>query len=118
MNGVAAAGAATQRVPVRGVDRARDRRRPGRRTSVAVGRGFAAQSGVVGHRCGSVMRASVRRRAGPCGPRQPGAPTRYPKLSCIALPRGAAAMKQITAIVKPFKLEEVREALAEVGITG
>ena len=27
-------------------------------------------------------------------------------------------MKQITAIVKPFKLEEVREALAEVGMTG
>ena len=28
------------------------------------------------------------------------------------------AMKQITAIVKPFKLEEVREALADVGVTG
>ncbi len=27
-------------------------------------------------------------------------------------------MKQITAIIKPFKLEEVREALAEVGMTG
>ena len=27
-------------------------------------------------------------------------------------------MKQITAIIKPFKLDEVREALAEVGITG
>ena len=27
-------------------------------------------------------------------------------------------MKQITAVVKPFKLEEVREALAEVGVTG
>jgi len=27
-------------------------------------------------------------------------------------------MKQITAIVKPFKLEEVREALGEVGVTG
>lgn len=27
-------------------------------------------------------------------------------------------MKQITAVIKPFKLEEVREALAEVGITG
>ena len=27
-------------------------------------------------------------------------------------------MKQIVAIVKPFKLEEVREALAEVGVTG
>jgi nitrogen regulatory protein P-II 1 len=27
-------------------------------------------------------------------------------------------MKQITAILKPFKLEDVREALAEVGVTG
>ena len=27
-------------------------------------------------------------------------------------------MKQITAVIKPFKLEEVREGLAEVGVTG
>ena len=27
-------------------------------------------------------------------------------------------MKQITAVIKPFKLEEVREALAKVGVTG
>lgn len=27
-------------------------------------------------------------------------------------------MKQITAIIKPFKLEEVREALATVGVSG
>ena len=27
-------------------------------------------------------------------------------------------MKQITAVIKPFKLEEVREALAEVGVSG
>jgi nitrogen regulatory protein P-II 1 len=27
-------------------------------------------------------------------------------------------MKQITAVIKPFKLEEVREALGEVGVTG
>jgi nitrogen regulatory protein P-II 1 len=27
-------------------------------------------------------------------------------------------MKQITAIIKPFKLDEVREALAEVNVTG
>ena len=26
-------------------------------------------------------------------------------------------MKQITAVIKPFKLEEVREALAECGVT-
>jgi nitrogen regulatory protein P-II 1 len=28
------------------------------------------------------------------------------------------AMKKIDAIIKPFKLDDVREALAEVGITG
>ena len=27
-------------------------------------------------------------------------------------------MKQITAIIKPFKLDEVRESLAEVNVTG
>jgi nitrogen regulatory protein P-II 1 len=29
-----------------------------------------------------------------------------------------SAMKQITAVIKPFKLDEVREALAEVGVSG
>ena len=28
------------------------------------------------------------------------------------------AMKKITAIIKPFKMDDVREALAEIGITG
>ena len=27
-------------------------------------------------------------------------------------------MKLITAIIKPFKLDEVREALSEVGVSG
>jgi len=27
-------------------------------------------------------------------------------------------VKQITAVIKPFKLDEVREALAEVGVSG
>lgn len=27
-------------------------------------------------------------------------------------------MKQVTAVIKPFKLDEVREGLAEVGVTG
>ena len=30
------------------------------------------------------------------------------------IPLRGAAMKQITAIIKPFKLEEVREALAVI----
>jgi nitrogen regulatory protein P-II 1 len=29
-----------------------------------------------------------------------------------------SAMKKIEAVIKPFKLDEVREALAEVGVTG
>jgi nitrogen regulatory protein P-II 1 len=29
-----------------------------------------------------------------------------------------AAMKRIEAVIKPFKLDEVREALSEVGVTG
>ena len=33
-------------------------------------------------------------------------------------PNVTDAMKRITAIIKPFKLDEVREALAGVGITG
>jgi nitrogen regulatory protein P-II 2 len=31
---------------------------------------------------------------------------------------GARLMKMITAIIKPFKLDEVREALSEIGIKG
>ena len=27
-------------------------------------------------------------------------------------------MKQITAVIKPFKLDEVREALSDIGVTG
>jgi nitrogen regulatory protein P-II 1 len=33
-------------------------------------------------------------------------------------PEEKPPMKQITAVIKPFKLEEVREALAEQGVTG
>src|SRR5262245_41394976 len=32
--------------------------------------------------------------------------------------RGGAAMKKIEAIVKPFKLDEVKDALDKVGVTG
>jgi nitrogen regulatory protein PII len=34
------------------------------------------------------------------------------------IPLGGSGMKKIEAIVKPFKLDEVREALSEVGVTG
>jgi nitrogen regulatory protein P-II 1 len=33
-------------------------------------------------------------------------------------PRGEALMKKIEAIFKPFKLDEVREALSEIGVSG
>jgi nitrogen regulatory protein P-II 1 len=36
----------------------------------------------------------------------------------VVAPASESGMKQITAIIKPFKLEEVREALAEVGVSG
>ena len=34
------------------------------------------------------------------------------------LPPGAARMKKIEAVIKPFKLDEVKEALHEVGLQG
>jgi nitrogen regulatory protein P-II 1 len=50
-------------------------------------------------------------RDAPCGPRDPDAVRPYNEIAGVP-------MKQITAIVKPFKLEEVREGLAECGVTG
>lgn len=43
--------------------------------------------------------------------------------ACIILPRTAAklmedVMKKIEAIIKPFKLDDVREALADISVTG
>jgi nitrogen regulatory protein P-II 1 len=35
-----------------------------------------------------------------------------------ALGRGCDEMKKIEAVIKPFKLDDVREALSEVGIAG
>jgi nitrogen regulatory protein P-II 1 len=39
-------------------------------------------------------------------------------MRAVEAPALEPLMKQITAIIKPFKLEEVREALAEVGVSG
>jgi nitrogen regulatory protein P-II 1 len=39
-------------------------------------------------------------------------------LSRFFLGFGSLSMKKVEAIIKPFKLDEVREALTEVGITG
>ena len=35
-----------------------------------------------------------------------------------SLTQGATAMKLVTAIIKPFKLEDVRAALTEIGVHG
>ena len=39
-------------------------------------------------------------------------------LHCSILVRGSDTMKMIMAIIKPFKLDDVREALSEVGVNG
>jgi nitrogen regulatory protein P-II 1 len=54
-------------------------------------------------------------RAGGRGVEPPGLRMRY--LDYLTV-KTRNAMKRITAIIKPFKLDEVREALAEVGLTG
>jgi len=42
-----------------------------------------------------------------------------PVLACsTAIEKGARPMKKIEAIIKPFKLDEVKEALHEVGLQG
>ena len=41
-----------------------------------------------------------------------------PEPRTLAFHLADAAMKKIEAIIKPFKLEEVKDALAEVGIEG
>ena len=63
---------------------------------------------------------------GACGPAKPVPRPRlaWPGAAQAAYARqslktsGEASVKQITAVLKPFKLEEVREALAECGVTG
>src|SRR5436189_4190686 len=65
---------------------------------------------------GRLQGRSIRRGRRPRATRRCGRlPSRY---DTMAVPRGETAMKKIEAIVKPFKLDEVREALSEVGVTG
>jgi nitrogen regulatory protein P-II 1 len=59
--------------------------------------------------------------AGECGRDEIGsrrrlrAPTR--RVCCIAAAKGVA-VKKIEAVIKPFKLDEVKEALHDVGVSG
>jgi nitrogen regulatory protein P-II 1 len=43
---------------------------------------------------------------------------RFARFQRGVLGRGGSAMKKIEAIIKPFKLDEVKEALQEVGLQG
>jgi nitrogen regulatory protein P-II 1 len=43
---------------------------------------------------------------------------RIPAAAAAVSIESEVIMKRVTAIIKPFKLDEVREALAEVGLTG
>ncbi len=54
-----------------------------------------------------------------CKPSEP-SPTGRPMQQgrTQGLPPGAARMKKIEAVIKPFKLDEVKEALHEVGLQG
>jgi nitrogen regulatory protein P-II 1 len=50
-------------------------------------------------------------------PRPQAKATRAPRYPA-ALARGNVPMKMVMAVIKPFKLDDVREALAEVGVAG
>jgi nitrogen regulatory protein P-II 2 len=41
-----------------------------------------------------------------------------PLLNCGVIESGASCMKMVIAIIKPFKLDDVRAALADVGVQG
>jgi nitrogen regulatory protein P-II 1 len=45
-------------------------------------------------------------------------PCKLPRRQCRGAFQDSVAMKKVEAIVKPFKLDEVREALSEMGVTG
>jgi nitrogen regulatory protein P-II 2 len=64
-----------------------------------------------------VARDVSRRQAG-----RAAAPPRRPQgkglLHSVEVPAEDASMKLVTAIIKPFKADDVREALAEVGVQG
>ncbi len=42
----------------------------------------------------------------------------HPQQNHLSIVREGAAMKLVTAVIKPFKLDEVREALSAIGVQG
>jgi nitrogen regulatory protein PII len=55
---------------------------------------------------------------GACAARWPGTNSDFPNQTVPTERNHSNNMKKIEAIIKPFKLEEVKESLGEVGITG
>ena len=74
-----------------------------RARSARIGAFRSRPLGRAGHVAGSVKRHAV---------------TRGESCNLVATRCTGAFMKKIEAIVKPFKLDEVREALSELGVTG
>src|SRR5690606_5060674 len=66
---------------------------------------------VSGHQRGSPPRERPSAQAAPTG-------RRIPHPLCWPPRDGGRAMKMVMAIIKPFKLDDVREALADVGVAG
>jgi len=56
--------------------------------------------------------------AGGSGNENPGSLWKEPTGKALQLLQEFTRMKKIEAIIKPFKLEEVKEALAEIGVEG
>ncbi len=88
-------------------------------TSAASPRWASASRRAVSARIG----ATRSRRRGTSGRRCRSLRLRSSRASCKLVvtgmkPAGSFHMKKIEAIVKPFKLDEVREALSELGVTG
>jgi predicted amidohydrolase/nitrogen regulatory protein PII len=80
----------------------------------AAGRGLRQGAGRAGHAPDQNQRVQTT----PGADRHPHhAPQLRPRLA-LSHHQPVPRMKQITAVIKPFKLDEVREALAEVGVSG
>jgi nitrogen regulatory protein P-II 1 len=49
---------------------------------------------------------------------RPGVLARGRRRLCCARPKEGVAMKMVMAVIKPFKLDDVREALSDAGVAG
>jgi nitrogen regulatory protein P-II 1 len=102
--------------------------RAGRDRAVVLRRGVVSEKPYTGDRGRALYRIASDRpvenlrwkvgvRAG-CGRRGEALSCRPQQTRCNLQRSGDAAMKMVMAVIKPFKLDDVREALAEVGVAG